>query len=722
MPLAPLARLLPFAAFASILAAQQAPPDVILEPIAEGVPRPTGIADPGDGSGRLFFSAQGGQIWVYDGSRVLPEPFLDITPELNCCGETGLLNLAFDPDFATNGRFYISYTSNKGGPYGTSTISSLQVSSDDPNKADPASEKVLLSFDQPTYTHNAGQIAFGPDGMLYAAFGDGGLPNYDGGPWVSRELDTLLGKIIRIDVNGGDPYAIPPDNPFVDQPGARGEIYLLGLRNPWRFSFDRDTGDLFIADVGAGTLEEVELLRAGARGGVNYGWPYFEGDTCTFFDPACDDSGITGPVFGLTREPDTCRAITGGFRYRGLAMPALQGRYVFADWCTGELWAAQETPDGWQIGPSQQINNYISTFGQDSRGELYAGSFSAGVIYRLRTAWPHPELSPLAPARTLSGGQGFRMTLVGSGFVPGSEALWDGEPLQAELIDNQRMQVEIGSERIAQPGVHMIEIRNPAPNPGPSTVQAFTVDEASGVLPVINDGGVVGAARLQIGPLAPGHAFSIFGDDLAEFAEQALTTPLPTSLGGITVRRAEGEAIPLLYASPTQINAVAPWGLTPGEPLEIYIERGSARGESMLIETAPANPGVFTLSQSGSGQAAALIAGQGILAAPSSTAPGARPVHPGEAIEVYMTGLGAVYPAVADGRAPGPGLSIAFEDPVVRLKGVPARVLFAGLAPGFVGLYQVNVEIPQDAPTGDEVPLEIAARGVFANAVTIAVQ
>ena len=708
-------------ASSSPLAAQPEAPELILELVADEVPRPTAIVDPDDGSGRLLFATQTGQILVHDGDDLLSEPFLDIFEALECCGETGLLDLELDPGFPTNGLFYVSYTSNKG-PNGVSTISSFQVSEADPNKADPDSEKIILEFEQPSLTHNAGEIEFGPDGMLYAAFGDGGLPSYEDGVWVSQRLDTLLGKIIRIrvDPESEEPYTIPEDNPFVDEPGARGEIWALGLRNPWRFSFDRETGDLFIGDVGQGTIEEVDQIPAGI-GGLNFGWPCFEGETVTFFEAICE--GVTiPPILGMPRNDDPCRSITGGFRYRGFSMPEMRGRYIFADWCTGQVWAAEQTAGAWDAGAPQDIGHSISTFGEDARGEIYAGSFSPGAIYRLRTAWPKPELSVISPDRTLAGGQDFLMTLVGDGFVPGVRVLMDGVELPVELIDNQRLRVAVGPERIAAPRMSLIEVRNPEPNPGASQALAFAVEAGVGATPSISAGGVVGAAKLSAGPVAPGQAFSVFGEELAEFTQQASTTPLPTSLGGVTLRLSTGESMPLLYASPTQINAVAPWGLPADASVELYVERGAIRSGAVEVETAAVSPGVFTIAQDGSGQGAVLIAGQGVLAAPPDAAPGARPVRRGEAVEVYMTGLGAVRPAVTDGMAPGPRLSVSLEAADAWVSGVPAPVLFSGLAPGFVGLYQVNVLIPDEALGGGEVSLVIAARGAAANRVAIAVE
>ena len=245
-----------------------------------GLFRPVAVTNAGDGSGRLFIALQDGRVAVSDGERVTGR-FLDIRERVSCCGEVGFLGLAFHPDFKNNGYFYVSYT-DKSGDVGDLVISRFSVS---PNRnfADSGSEKVILRVPQPTTVHQAGHLEFGPDGFLYISLGDGGL---GGDPDNhSQRLDTLLGSIVRLDVDGGDPYAIPPTNPFVGVPNARGEIWAFGLRNPWRFGFDRLTGDLFIADVGQGDREEINFQPAFSPGGENYGWHFTEGSRCFHFFP-----------------------------------------------------------------------------------------------------------------------------------------------------------------------------------------------------------------------------------------------------------------------------------------------------------------------------------------------------------------------------------------------------------------------------------------------------
>jgi glucose/arabinose dehydrogenase len=236
-----------------------AQPAISLVPVAQGLGRIVAVTHAGDGSSRLFLTRQTGEILILEGGAVLPTPFLDISGLVSCCGERGLLSVAFHPDYAENGFFYVDYTDLAG----DTVVARYSVSASDPDRADPASGRVILTQDQPFANHNGGQLQFGPDGRLFIALGDGGSADDPQGNGQNR--GTLLGKLLRIDVDAGDPYAIPPDNPFVGDPGTRPEIWALGLRNPWRFSFDRVTGDLFVADVGQSSREEVDFEAASPR-------------------------------------------------------------------------------------------------------------------------------------------------------------------------------------------------------------------------------------------------------------------------------------------------------------------------------------------------------------------------------------------------------------------------------------------------------------------------
>ena len=350
--------------------------------ITDGLQFPVDIANAGDD--RLFIVEQAGRIRIFDPEvGILPTPFLDITDRvLSVEGEQGLLGLAFLPDYADNGRFYVNYTTGIGP--GESRISSFQVNPLDPNLADTATEFILLTVDQPANNHNGGCLKFGPDGYLYAGFGDGGR---GGDPWGnSQNPEQLLGKMLLISVENDGAYEIPLNNPFVNVNGVRDEIWALGLRNPWRFSFDRQTGDLWIADVGQRALEEVNLQLSNSLGGENYGWDCKEG-TEDYIAP----SPLCNPNLALVEPVETynvsvqCNSVTGGFVYRGCRYPELFGRYLYADFCQGFIWSL--VPDdngGWTNEELLKSFNFdISTFGEDAEGELYVALWRGGSIYQL---------------------------------------------------------------------------------------------------------------------------------------------------------------------------------------------------------------------------------------------------------------------------------------------------------------------------------------------------
>ncbi|MGH7658033.1 MAG: PQQ-dependent sugar dehydrogenase, partial [Gemmatimonadales bacterium] len=304
-----------------------------------------------------------------------PAPFLDITGLVGSSGtEQGLLGIAFDPDYEANGRFVVNYTDRNG----DTRIVSFNVSSD-PDVADPQSATLILSVDQPFSNHNGGGLEFGPDGFLYIGLGDGG----SGGDPGNRGQDraTLLGKLLRIDLDGGTPYAIPASNPFADSAGQKGEIWAWGLRNPWRFAFDRANGNLYIADVGQSEREEVNVA-ANSDGGENYGWRIMEGNSC-FSATSCDRTGLTLPVLDYSHD-DGC-SITGGYVYRGNTVPELAGRYFYADYCGG--WVRSFTFSNGQATdqrewPQLDPGGAITSFGQDAAGELYI-LVSGGTVYRI---------------------------------------------------------------------------------------------------------------------------------------------------------------------------------------------------------------------------------------------------------------------------------------------------------------------------------------------------
>ena len=335
------------------------------EPFAAGLGNLTFLTHAGDGTGLLYAVEQAGVVRVVerDGS-VRPQPLLDISDRVSAGGERGLLGLAFHPDYAQNGRLFVHYTDADGNT-AVSEFSRVAEA-----QADPASERRIFSLEQPFGNHNGGMLAFGPDGYLYISLGDGGGAGDPLG--AGQNLATPLGKILRIDVDGEEPYAIPPDNPFVGQEGARAEIWAWGLRNPWRLGFDRASGALVIADVGQGQWEEINVQPAGA-GGRNYGWNVMEGPEC-FADASCASSGLIPPAASYPLGGGQC-AVVGGYTYRGSQYPALNGAYLFADHCSGLLWAfdlATALDGGQVIAPEVgSAGLRPSSFGEDEEGELY---------------------------------------------------------------------------------------------------------------------------------------------------------------------------------------------------------------------------------------------------------------------------------------------------------------------------------------------------------------
>ncbi|MEL6862944.1 MAG: PQQ-dependent sugar dehydrogenase [Bacteroidota bacterium] len=366
-----------FALFSIQLNAQ----GIQLSPIATGLNNPVDISHAGDD--RLFVVERSGLIRIITtAGTVLSTPFLDIDDRVrNTSGqsEQGLLGLAFHPDYANNGYFYVHYTRNNG----DSRIARFQVDANDPNLADPNSELTIMDIDQPFSNHNGGDLAFGPDSYLYIGLGDGGA----GGDPGNRSQDplNLLGKMLRIDIDQGNPYSIPPDNPFADEDATLDEIWALGLRNPWRFSFDRLTGDMWIGDVGQGAWEEIDFEPAGGEGGANYGWRCYEGNT-PFNTAGCNTIGTyTAPLEVYSHGGFSHCSVTGGFVYRGERFPSLQGHYFYADYCSGTVWRLQ--PDGNGGWTNSEVGYFptlgISSFGEDANGELYLASLSQNTVYRM---------------------------------------------------------------------------------------------------------------------------------------------------------------------------------------------------------------------------------------------------------------------------------------------------------------------------------------------------
>jgi uncharacterized repeat protein (TIGR01451 family) len=364
------------------------------EIVASGFTHPVQVTHAGDGSGRLFVVEQPGTIWILKNGEVLDKPFLDLTDQVDYGGERGLLGLAFHPNYRANGYFYVNYT--RAGD-GATVIARYHVSTGNPDVAAPESAEVLLTVGQPYGNHNGGQLLFGPlDGYLYVGMGDGG----SGGDPLNhaQNVTTLLGAMLRLDVDDSSPYSIPPDNPFVGHDG-RDEIWAIGLRNPWRFSFDRETGDLYIGDVGQNLWEEIDYQAASTPGGVNFGWRCKEGTHDYDFSGGCPQLILTDPIAEYSHTEG--RSVTGGFVYRGRRYPALVGRYFYADYVTGKIWSLYKTgsePDTWappQLELDTGLN--ISAFGEDEDGELYVVDLSGGTIRRLADVnGPSPNLTTSA--------------------------------------------------------------------------------------------------------------------------------------------------------------------------------------------------------------------------------------------------------------------------------------------------------------------------------------
>lgn len=355
------------------------PSDYAANLVVSGLSSPVDLASPPDDTSRVFIVEKTGRIRVWKDGALNARPFLNVSARVSSGSEQGLLGLAFHPQYASNGRFYVDYTDQSG----DTRIVEFIVSSN-PDSAS-ATEREILHVDQPYANHNGGQIAFGPDGFLYVALGDGGSAEDPQGN--GQNLNVLLGKILRLDVNSGSPYAIPTSNPFVGRTGARGEIWSYGWRNPWRFAFDELTGDMIVADVGQYAWEEIDFEPKG-QGGRNYGWRRMEGTHC-FPNPPCDTSGLVMPIAEYGHQAGC--SVTGGKMYRGPALPELSGVYFYGDYCTGLVrslrvtnGAATDEQDWTAVlqksggGPMTGL----SSFGTDGKGELYLVLLS-GEVYRL---------------------------------------------------------------------------------------------------------------------------------------------------------------------------------------------------------------------------------------------------------------------------------------------------------------------------------------------------
>jgi uncharacterized protein (TIGR03437 family) len=585
--------------------------DVRLVQIASGFGSPTDIQDPGDGSGRLFLVSQDGAIRIFRNGAIVSQPFLNIRSRISIDSERGLLGLAFPPGFAQKQRFYVDYTDVNG----NTVIAQYRVSSN-PDVADASSEIALLHITQPFANHNGGQVRFGPDGYLYIGMGDGGSggdPMHNG-----QSLSTLLGKILRIDVesNPGN-VRIPPDNPFVNTSGARPEIWAYGLRNPWRFSFDRANGDLWIADVGQDSYEEVDFHTASSPGGQDYGWNIMEGLHC-YAASSCNMAGLVPPIAEYTHA-DGC-SITGGFVYRGQRFPGLRGIYFYGDYCSGKIWGVRRQGSSWlnQLLVASGLN--ITTFGEDSAGEVYVADARQGAIFRIEG-----NLAPRFSAADVMNAASFA-----AGLTPGSLA----------------------------------------------AVFAAGVLDAPGI---------------------------VAADSL----------PLSPSLSGVSVTL-NGAPVPILAVANTagteQVNFQAPFEIAGQSTVSMRVTRNGSSSSAVDVPVLPVQPGIFTSD---------LVHGLIILLPDYKLMSSDQPLERGKYAYFYAEGLGPVSNQPATGSAT-PAFPYALVQPDVRLTvgGVACQVLFAGLSPGLVGVYQVNFLIAPDVPSGTQ-DLVVTAGGIPGPAVKV---
>ena len=582
--------------------------------IASGINAPTDIQTANDGSGRLFFVQQNGLVRIFKSGAVSSQPFLDIRAKTTGDGERGLLGLAFPPGFAQKQRFYVDYTDLNG----DTIIAQYRVSSN-PDVADAASEVVLLKIDQPFSNHNGGQVRFGPDGFLYIAMGDGGS---GGDPFRNgQNRGALLGKLLRIDVES-DPgrVRVPPDNPFANVARARPEVWAYGLRNPWRFSFDRATNDLWIADVGQDTYEEVDFQPASSHGGENYGWNIMEGLHC-FTGSTCNMQGLVLPVAEYTHA-DGCSVI-GGFVYRGRVSPGLRGIYLYGDLCSGFIWGIER--QGGQFVNRRVLSSgfTITTFGEDEAGEMYVANAANGTIHH----------------------------------IEGSRA------------------------------------------------------------PRLSNAGVVNAASFAPG-LTPGSLGTIFAsgllDDPGIMAAPGI--PLPPSLGGVSIT-VNGVPAPIVGLAnrngQEQVNFQVPFEIRGRATASVVVTRDNQSSAAVNLPVLDIQPGVYTTD----GVYAVVVRNTDF-----SLITAAKPLAAGDFAFLYASGLGRSSNEPATGSAaPLSPLAMAAADVRVTLAGQPCDVQFAGLAPGFVGVYQVNFRAPANAPSGMQ-DLIITAGGAAGPAVKVPVR
>lgn len=575
-----------------LLAAGLAYPQIRLEKVASSIRNCTDIQSARDGSGRLFLVRQEGSIAIWKNGQVLERPFLDLRSKISTGGERGLLGLAFPPNYKDKRWFYVNYTDRSG----ATVIARYQLVGSDPDLADAANEQIVLSIPQPYANHNGGQLQFGPDGMLYIGMGDGGSANDPDGNGQNRR--SLLGKMLRIDTESNlSRYEIPVDNPFVNDAQTRPEIWALGLRHPWRFSFDTTSGDLYIADVGQDRLEEIDFQARSSKGGENYGWVTMEGNLCV--RAGCNQTGLALPIHVYPRTEGI--SVTGGYVYRGA--------YYYGDFVTGKIWTLRRQGGAWvnELAYDGGKSLAISTFGLDEAGDLYVANYNTGEVFRI------------------------------------------------------------------------VQVERPA----------------------FSAANVVNAASFQRG-LTPGALTTLFARNVlpVEGSFVASGLPLPRSLGGVQVK-VNGQPVPLLAVFREQVNFQAPWDLQGGTTVRVQVVSGL--GESEVIES-PVEavlPGVFGLESS-----------DALLLRARDFSLVTRGVTRDEVYVLYATGLGLMELPVAAGEALQQASRLR-RSAALSIGGVSAEVQYAGAAPGFVGVYQVNFRVPAGAPAGRQ-DLTLGVDGVEA--------
>jgi len=478
-----------------------AAPTIVLREVASGLTLPVEMAHAGDGSGRIFIVEQGGRIRVMRDGALSLSPFLDIASLVSSGGERGLLGLAFHPQFAANRAFYVFYTRTGDGAL---VLARYLVRIDNPDQADTASGIPILTIPHPTFSnHNGGKISFGPDARLYIGTGDGG----SGGDPANnaQNLGSLLGKMLRIAVDGGSGYTIPPDNPFSGSSCASGacpEVWAYGLRNPWKFSFDRQTGDLFIGDVGQNAVEEVNLLPAGSPAGANFGWRAFEGTRCFNPPTGCSLPNHIPPIIQYLHDAAGGVSVTGGYRYRGQRFPALAGYYVYGDFGSARVWGARPDPGGsWTpevlVEPPGMLAS-ISSFGEDEAGNLYVLDYGNGRLHAIET----PQGPSLLERINFLGGVQIIANNVESGTVVDAHTVLPGENLLVTdvIISNPDAIPQCCARLFTGPGVTTPRTADIAVPPGRTVSMHFRtgIGFVSGEVVSIGNGSASGTLHFTI--------------------------------------------------------------------------------------------------------------------------------------------------------------------------------------------------------------------------------